>query len=195
VTETAGFRDLNGNGRLDPYEDQTRPVEERVEDLLAQMTLEEKAGLMFHPPVLMNPDGTLIGEDTVSARSLNHFNIYFAPGARLLAEWHNSLQRLAEATRLGIPVTISSDPRHSFDENAVGRAGRPLAPSPSGPSRSASRRRATRSSCAPSARSPARSTAPSASTSRSTRWPMWPPSRAGRASAARSARTSSWSAG
>lgn len=117
VTETAGFRDLNGNGRLDPYEDQTRPVEERVEDLLAQMTLEEKAGLMFHPPVLMNPDGTLIGEDTVSARSLNHFNIYYAPEPRLHAEWHNRVQQLAEATRLGIPVTISSDPRHSFAEN------------------------------------------------------------------------------
>ena len=52
------FRDLNGNGRLDVYEDPSRPLEERVEDLLAQMTLEEKAGLMFHPPILMNSDGT-----------------------------------------------------------------------------------------------------------------------------------------
>ena len=46
------FRDLNGNGRLDVYEDPARPLEERVDDLLAQMTLEEKAGLMFHPPIL-----------------------------------------------------------------------------------------------------------------------------------------------
>ena len=37
------FRDLNKNGMLDPYEDPRRPVEERVEDLLAQMTLPEKA--------------------------------------------------------------------------------------------------------------------------------------------------------
>ena len=29
------FRDLNKNGRLDPYEDSRRPIEERVEDLLA----------------------------------------------------------------------------------------------------------------------------------------------------------------
>jgi beta-glucosidase len=48
------FRDLNKNGRLDPYEDPRRPIEERVEDLVSQMTLEEKAGLMFHPPVAMN---------------------------------------------------------------------------------------------------------------------------------------------
>ncbi len=121
------FRDLNGNGRVDPYEDPARPVEERVEDLLAQMTLEEKAGLMFHPPILMNDDGTLIAdatdffrgntEELVVGRHLNHFNIYYAPEPRLHAEWHNRLQRLAESTRLGIPVTISSDPRHSFAEN------------------------------------------------------------------------------
>ena len=117
MTETAAFRDLNGNGRLDPYEDTSRPIEERVDDLLAQMTLEEKAGLMFHPPILMNPDGTMIEEDGVAARFLNHFNIYYAPEPRLHAEWHNRVQRLAEATRLGIPVTISSDPRHSFAEN------------------------------------------------------------------------------
>ncbi len=121
------FRDLNGNGRVDPYEDATRPVEERVEDLLAQMTLEEKAGLMFHPPILMNSDGSLIAdandffrgntEELVAGRHLNHFNIYYAPEPRVQAEWHNRLQRLAESTRLGIPVTISSDPRHSFAEN------------------------------------------------------------------------------
>ena len=122
-------RDLNGNGRLDPYEDPRRPVEERVEDLLAQMTLAEKAGLMFHPPIGIGPEGELLegpspfgGEGAtrlVVERHLNHFNIYSAPDARRLAEWQNGLQRLAETTRLGIPVTISSDPRHSFDENAV----------------------------------------------------------------------------
>ena len=53
------FRDLNKNGRLDPYEDARRPIEERVEDLLSQMTLEEKAGLMFHTMIGMNPDGDL----------------------------------------------------------------------------------------------------------------------------------------
>jgi beta-glucosidase len=35
------FRDLNRNGRLDPYEDLEAPEEARVEDLLGQMTLEE----------------------------------------------------------------------------------------------------------------------------------------------------------
>jgi beta-glucosidase len=122
-------RDLNGNGELDPYEDPRLPVEERVDDLLARMTLEEKAGLMFHPPIQVGPDGELLegqwmsGGDSperlVVERHLNHFNIYQTPDARRTAEWHNKLQRLAESSRLGIPVTISSDPRHGFDENPV----------------------------------------------------------------------------
>jgi beta-glucosidase len=97
----------------------TISVEERVDELLGQMTLEEKAGLMFHAPLFMNTDGTLLEgtEERIVRQHLNHFNIYFAPGPRQQAEWHNRLQDLAKSTRLGIPVTISSDPRHSFAEN------------------------------------------------------------------------------
>jgi beta-glucosidase len=108
------------------YRDETVPLEQRVEDLLAQLTLEEKAGLMFHPPILMNPDGTTIEEagdflrggttNLIAERHLNHFNIYFAPEPRQHAEWHNRLQEIAASTRLGIPVTISSDPRHTVAE-------------------------------------------------------------------------------
>ena len=41
------FRDLNKNGRLDIYDDARQPIEARVEDLLSQMTLAEKAGTLF----------------------------------------------------------------------------------------------------------------------------------------------------
>jgi beta-glucosidase len=121
------YRDLNGNGRLDAYEDPRRPIEERVEDLLAQMTPEEKVGLMFHTPIGMSPDGALLDapaplapiatHELVLGRHITHFNIYWTPGARETAAWHNRLQRLAEDGRLGIPVTISSDPRHGFSDN------------------------------------------------------------------------------
>lgn len=40
------FKDLNKNGQLDIYEDYRKAVEERVDDLLAQMTLQEKAGTL-----------------------------------------------------------------------------------------------------------------------------------------------------
>ena len=92
----------------------TAAIEKRVDELLTRMTLEEKVGLMFHAPISMNPDGTVLDgtEERIADRHLNHFNIYSAPGPRQHAEWHNGLQDLAKTTRLGIPVTISSDPRH-----------------------------------------------------------------------------------
>src|SRR3954454_17654848 len=43
------FKDLNSNGKLDDYENWELPVEKRVADLISQMTLEEKAGLMMIP--------------------------------------------------------------------------------------------------------------------------------------------------
>ncbi len=123
------FRDLNKNGRLDPYEDPRQPIEERVADLLAQMTLEEKAGQMFHTFVPVNPDDATLtgpgmtGRLSISEMVLNlrmtHFNLPRIPSARQTAEWHNRLQRLAEGTRLGIPVTIASDPRHAFTRNVA----------------------------------------------------------------------------
>lgn len=112
------------------YRDPSLPVAERVEILLAQMTLEEKAGLFFHTMIVMGADGSLAEGDTVfglpsteeyvSGRLMNHFKILQAsddPG--VIAEWHNRLQELAASTRLGIPVTISTDPRHSYSDNPL----------------------------------------------------------------------------
>ena len=41
-----GWIDLNKNGRKDIYEDPTQPIERRVENLLRQMTLDEKTAQM-----------------------------------------------------------------------------------------------------------------------------------------------------
>ena len=41
------FKDLNQNGKLDIYEDWRQPFSKRAEDLLSQMTLEEKVGFML----------------------------------------------------------------------------------------------------------------------------------------------------
>ncbi|MEO8289077.1 MAG: glycoside hydrolase family 3 N-terminal domain-containing protein [Chloroflexota bacterium] len=118
---------MNKNGRLDPYEDPRRPIDERIEDLLSQMTLEEKAGMMFHTMIGMNRDGSLVEgvgpfgpastNDVVREKLMNHFNVLSVAEPRLMAEWHNRLQSLAEETRLGIPITVSSDPRHAFTDN------------------------------------------------------------------------------
>ncbi|WP_454050566.1 glycoside hydrolase family 3 protein [Cellulomonas sp. Marseille-Q8402] len=110
--------------------DPALPVDERVERLLAQMTLEEKAGLLFQTMISMGPDGELSdgdpvfglpsNEEYVTGRLMTHFNILgTAPTVEAMATWHNRLQELAASTRLGIPVTISSDPRHSYTDNPL----------------------------------------------------------------------------
>lgn len=117
------FRDLNRNGSVDPYEDYRVATADRVENLLSQMTLDEKVGQMFHPPVLIEPDplfrvfleamnaGTSI-EELISRKSLTHFNFYGGATPQNIAKRLNELQRVAERTRLGIPLSISSDPVH-----------------------------------------------------------------------------------
>jgi beta-glucosidase len=118
------FRDLNHNGTMEPYEDPDLPVEERVEDLLGRMTVEEKAGLLFHTMITPGPDGSVTeapqsmtqepsAAERVSRQMINHFNVLRLTSVRETALWHNRLQELAAGTRLGIPVTLSSDPRHS----------------------------------------------------------------------------------
>ncbi|MFN8495534.1 MAG: glycoside hydrolase family 3 N-terminal domain-containing protein [Caldilineaceae bacterium] len=123
------FRDLNKNGKLDPYEDPRRPIEERVEDLLSQMTLAEKAGLMFQNFAAHGPEAAaLVASDDIGQTALgqmivikcmNHFNYPAIPDPRTAAVWQNKIQALAESTRLGIPVTFASDPRHSFSNNPL----------------------------------------------------------------------------
>lgn len=43
----APYRDLNKSGKMDVYEDKTQPTEARIDDLLKQMNIEEKAGMLF----------------------------------------------------------------------------------------------------------------------------------------------------
>lgn len=126
--DTPAWRDLNGNGVMDPYEDPRLPVEERVEDLLRRLSLEEKVGLMFHTVIEAGADGELVEtavrisksptSDVVGRKHLSHFNVHALEGARQAARWSNALQRLAESTPHGIPVTVSTDPRHAFIENS-----------------------------------------------------------------------------
>jgi beta-glucosidase len=121
------FRDLNGNGRMDPYEDPRLSAEARTADLVGRLSLEEKVGLLFHTVIEIGPGGSLLEapgaisksptSEVVLDRAMNHFNVHRIADAREAARWGNALQRLAEQTPHGIPVTISTDPRHGFLEN------------------------------------------------------------------------------
>jgi hypothetical protein len=91
------FRDLNGDGKLDPYEDWRLPAEKRVADLISRMTMEEKAGLMqitsFNANAL---------NDYVHNRHIRYLILRDNLTARELAARANASQEIAEKSRLGV---------------------------------------------------------------------------------------------
>lgn len=116
------YRDLNKNGHMDPYENPRLPIEQRVDDLVQRMTLHEKAGMMFHTMTPIDDEmGMLRGlpptRDLIEQRLMNSFNLVGIGPAATIAQRLNDLQSIAAATRLGIPLTISTDPRHAFSRN------------------------------------------------------------------------------
>lgn len=123
-----GLSARSANATLPIYRNDTYCVDDRVEDLLSRMTLEEKAGQMFHTLLRIGPDYTLdpgsydanapskwnSTENMVGDKLMTHFNLVpSVDDPRRVAEWFNLLQRRALDTRLGIPITLSTDPRHS----------------------------------------------------------------------------------
>lgn len=123
------FRDLNGNGTMEPYEDPRLSTAERVADLVARLSLAEKAGLMFHTQVVATADGRVSNvpirpgragaADLVGGKLITHLNVIEMPGPRAMARWQNAVQELAAQNPHGIPVTLSTDPRHGFGHNAA----------------------------------------------------------------------------
>jgi beta-glucosidase len=132
------YKDLNGNGRLDVYEDWRRPIDQRVDDLVAQMTLEEKAGLMLIDTLNGGCGGAAPEKaaDFVNTQKMHRFifrNVVnavgtcgpdrgFRAGSQLTpeqaAKYTNTMQQMTEATRLGIPALFKSNARNHFERDA-----------------------------------------------------------------------------
>lgn len=134
------FKDLNKNDKLDVYEDWRRPIEERVNDLVAQMTVEEKAGLMVGPTLPMGPAGgvseqpgygsnpfnpgpimlnTPATTDALLRRHIRQFINRENVAPRTMANWLNAVQQIAEGSRLGVPVLFVTNPRNHYGAQAA----------------------------------------------------------------------------
>jgi beta-glucosidase len=128
-TKTRAMR--SSNETLEDYHNTGLGVDRRVDDLLRRMTLAEKAGMLFQTMIVVGSGdlaerstafGVQSAEYMINNQRLTHFNVVrTADDARGLAEWHNRVQELAAGSRLGIPITLSTDPRNHFTEN-VGTA-------------------------------------------------------------------------
>ncbi|NIY46287.1 glycoside hydrolase family 3 protein [Cedecea colo] len=111
------FKDLNKNGQLEPYEDWRLDSATRAEDLTTRMTVEEKAGAMMHGTITLNNAGRVdvnAAEEDVNQRFVNTFITRMAGDPQHISADNNALQEMAEKNRLGIPITISTDPRNHF---------------------------------------------------------------------------------
>lgn len=148
------FKDLAGDGILYPYEDWRLPCQERAEDLANRLNVEQMLGLMLHTPQQMLPgystpylgmatyDGKNFQEtegavpvyaltdqqkEYVKDDFIRHYLLSVTPDAQASAMWVNQMQEAAEAAPFGVPVNISTDPRHgcvATDEFNSGAGGK-----------------------------------------------------------------------
>ena len=119
--------DFNKNGKVDPYEDPSVPLEKRVEDLLSRMTVEEKTcqatTLYGYPRVLMDSEPTPEWKERVWKDGIGNIDEHcngYASGKHkskilkgppsVIPEHLNKTQRwFVEETRLGIPCEFTNE--------------------------------------------------------------------------------------
>ncbi|MBN3010158.1 glycoside hydrolase family 3 C-terminal domain-containing protein [Ruthenibacterium lactatiformans] len=145
------FKDLAKDGVLYPYEDWRLPAEVRARDLAARMTIEQIAGLMLYSRHQFVPGfaSSYFGEVSYGGKTfeesnwlpsaltdqqrefitndfLRHVLVVSVQSPEIAADWSNRLQELSESLPWGVPIAISSDPRHGtsvtfeFDAGAGG---------------------------------------------------------------------------
>jgi beta-glucosidase len=148
ITEKGlAFKDLNKNGKLDPYEDWRLPLDKRAADLASKMSIEQIAGLMLysgHQSIPARPRG--FGGGTYNGKpfpesgaapsdlsdqqkaflekdNLRHVLVTSVESPEVAARWSNNVQAFAEGLGLGIPSNNSSDPRHEANASTEYNAG------------------------------------------------------------------------
>ena len=131
------FKDLNANGKLDPYEDWRLSVDDRVNNLVSLMTDAEKVGMMMINDNNAGCGGavTATAADYINTQKMTRFILRstaaatpsacdgsFTPGRggyvvtpQQLASYTNSLQEMAENTRLGIPLVFKDNARNHVE--------------------------------------------------------------------------------
>jgi len=138
------FKDLNRDGKLDKYEDWRLTPEERAQDLAAQLSVEEIAGLMLYSAHQSIPgvsrsghfmgstyNGTTLEESGLTSADLTDQQKKFlgednlravlvttVESPEVAAKWNNNVQAYVEGLGHGIPANNSSDPRHTVSADA-----------------------------------------------------------------------------
>ena len=119
-----GWIDFNKNGKMDLYENPKAPLEERVQDLLSQMTLEEKScqmatlygsGRVLKDALPQDNWKTEVWKDGIGNIDEEHNGLgtfkseYSFPYAKHVNAKHTIQRWFVEETRLGIPVDFTNE--------------------------------------------------------------------------------------
>lgn len=119
-----GWIDFNRNGKMDLYENPKAPLEDRVQDLLSQMTLEEKtcqmatlygSGRVLKDALPQNNWKTEVWKDGIGNIDEEHNGLgafkseYSFPYAKHVNAKHTIQRWFVEKTRLGIPVDFTNE--------------------------------------------------------------------------------------
>ena len=119
-----GWIDFNKNGKMDLYENPKAPLEDRVQDLLSQMTLEEKtcqmatlygSGRVLKDALPQDNWKTEVWKDGIGNIDEEHNGLgafkseYSFPYAKHVNAKHTIQRWFVEKTRLGIPVDFTNE--------------------------------------------------------------------------------------
>lgn len=119
-----GWIDFNKNGKMDLYENPKAPLEDRVQDLLSQMTLEEKtcqmatlygSGRVLKDALPQDNWKTEVWKDRIGNIDEEHNGLgafkseYSFPYAKHVDAKHTIQRWFVEKTRLGIPVDFTNE--------------------------------------------------------------------------------------
>jgi beta-glucosidase len=108
-----GWIDLNKNGKRDVYEDSSQPVTKRVNDLLKQMSLDEKIGQLWQPSLDAGADNQFTAQ--LRQGKIGSLLTSFLGEQGETPVTRNKLQHIAvEESRLGIPLIFGNDVIHGF---------------------------------------------------------------------------------
>ncbi|WP_026460986.1 glycoside hydrolase family 3 N-terminal domain-containing protein [Schaalia suimastitidis] len=114
---TYAFKDINGNGSLDTFEDWRLDAAARAADLAPQLTKEQQSGLMLFSSHERAP-GDGLTDAQKEYLSTSHLRAVLNAGtsdAKQNVQWVNEMQAyvetLASAETPYVPVNYSSDPR------------------------------------------------------------------------------------
>lgn len=124
------FRDFNKNGKLDVYEDYRQPARKRAENLLSQMTMQEKVVQLqcpwmgkaklfkknkFNAERAMDSYPNGLGEVFRVSDGNNFLDIHKTPKSDEILALRNAVQQFfVDSTRLGIPVMFGEEAMHGL---------------------------------------------------------------------------------